>query len=217
MPGEAESIGGRLAQAESAAHDRSPYCPLEHGRRTRPDSARAESRAARAPAPPAAPSALGPAGGRAPLRAAGTVLALAVHRALVARRGVQEGTANAGAGAEARRALVAVPHHAAHHERARLPVLRGRVASCGPGTDAGTRHGQGGRSVARRDLARDEATDHNRGARGPQRRRDGRLSLARPRTRPAAPRPSERHVALLRRAAAAVVEGLARGRAPDAG
>ena len=48
-------------------------------------------------------------------------------------------------------------------------------------------------AVARSDLARDQAADHDRGARGARRRRAGRLSLARPRTRPAAPRPSERH------------------------
>ena len=55
-------------------------------------------------------------------------------------RGVQEGTAHAGTGAEARRPLVAVPHHAAHHERPRLPVLRGSVAARSPGIDAAARH-----------------------------------------------------------------------------
>ena len=80
-----------------------------------------------------------PGGGRAPLRAAGPVLAVAVHRALVEADGFPEGTAHAGARRARGRQVDALPDHAAHHERARLPLLRGGLAS-GRARDDAARH-----------------------------------------------------------------------------
>src|SRR6266511_3913888 len=132
-------------------------CTLRDDRGTSPLTPRAEPRLARAAAAPPAPPPVHSAGGRAPLRTPGPVLAVAVHRTVVTHRRLPPGAADACARGAARREGLALSNHAAHGERARLSLLRRRISAGGTGDDP-ARNGRNDRgAVTRGERGRHEA------------------------------------------------------------
>src|SRR4029077_484226 len=110
----------------------------------------------------------------------------------------------------------ALSHHAAHHERTRLPVLLRRLGTGSPRPHAGHHAGEAGgsdRTRARRRARTSAYTGRGRGARW---RRDGWLPLAHTHAHAARPSPARRYVEPLWRRPTPCDGGRAWRRAPAA-
>src|SRR5207249_3404799 len=162
---------------------------------------RAESRAAGAAVAAVTETAAGAARRRPALCPSGAVLALALHRALVAALRLSQGTADESAGGANGGQVNVISHHAAHHERPRLSLLRRGLASRGSRDDAARHDRDDGTAVAAGGDRRAEA-HLTRRASGDRSRPDAR-SLANAHARAVAAPAAERHLGLSRESSAA--------------